>query len=464
MSTPPHPSPLTIVCLCGGTRGDTQPVLAIALALRKQSCCCVLIGPPEQREFIEAMGFEYHPFPHNMRQWMQQDEELQEACLRGDVSAALERTGRVVSSCLGAHPEVVRQVVEGQRGRVHGVLGSSMEWLTAAVMGEALGVPAIGMWMQPTYPSSEVYPVMVDPAVESLPREPSAIQELHLQVLGGWFASWSASLNEMCARVGVHEWSEHTLLQHIRGERPNFMAVHAFSPAVFPAGPPSDVPVHAHGSGFLFVEHTDDPSGRHVAFDPLLEGFLARGEAPVYLGWGSMCMSMKDAAQYTATLVRALMASRRRGILLRGWQELDTCLLTEPALCAYAQANVLTVESIAHELLFPRCSAVLVHGGMGTTAQAMRSGRPILVSPWSFDQMWMAESVQAKGLGKRVSPLPVLSSEELAAAITCVLDDAAIAARCQEMRARLLQERGNEAAAERVLSFVRARAVAKPTG
>jgi UDP:flavonoid glycosyltransferase YjiC (YdhE family) len=65
---------------------------------------------------------------------------------------------------------------------------------------------------------------------------------------------------------------------------------------------------------------------------------------------------------------------------------------------------VLFVVALPHSWLFPRAGAVIHHGGIGTTTQAMRSGCPMLVEPYGNDQFFNARRVLALGVGSAMHP------------------------------------------------------------
>src|SRR4029077_17247403 len=84
-----------------------------------------------------------------------------------------------------------------------------------------------------------------------------------------------------------------------------------------------------------------------------------------------------------------------RGILLTGFS--DQLPAPLPRLvhhCPYA----------SFQKLFPRCAAVVHHGGVGTTAQALAAGVPQLVLPLAWDQPDNAARVKGLGVGDRLSP------------------------------------------------------------
>ena len=124
-------------------------------------------------------------------------------------------------------------------------------------------------------------------------------------------------------------------------------------------------------------------------------------------------------------------------------------------LLAYAAANVLFVDSVPQDWLFPQCSCVVIHGGAGTTAVALASGRPVVVSPVFWDQAWFADRVVELGVGLRVAHPCWLAATELALAVKTARDTERIAAAAVELAENVKLEPGAIGAAERVLEFIK---------
>merc|ERR1719424_1490649 len=102
------------------------------------------------------------------------------------------------------------------------------------------------------------------------------------------------------------------------------------------------------------------------------------------------------------------MALGKRGIILGGFAQLEsrssrTSAVAnesdEAALVAYMAEKILFVRTAPHEWLFPRCAVSVHHGGSGTTAVALRSGKPTIITPCFLDQFGNAEMVARCGCG-----------------------------------------------------------------
>jgi len=170
---------------------------------------------------------------------------------------------------------------------------------------------------------------------------------------------------------------------------------HVFTDAPIVAADAALAPTTFEETGAWLLE---DPS-------PLpdeLERFLAAGEPPIYVGLGSMRGSPASPA-----LLDAARASGHRVVLSRGWAELDTD----------GKGDCITIGDVDHQKLFPRCAAIVHHGGAGTTTTAALAGRPQVIVPHNYDQFYWRERVRALGIGAAGPAASELDAPSLAAAI-----------------------------------------------
>jgi UDP:flavonoid glycosyltransferase YjiC (YdhE family) len=133
--------------------------------------------------------------------------------------------------------------------------------------------------------------------------------------------------------------------------------------------------------------------------------FLAAGEPPIYVGFGSI--GVEDPAAITRTIFTALDEAGARGIVSEGWAHLGGQALPP---------NVGLVGDCPHDWLFPRCRAVCHHGGAGTTAAGLRAGLPTVVVPFFGDQFFWGQTVANAGAGPAPIPVGRLDSATLAEA------------------------------------------------
>jgi sterol 3beta-glucosyltransferase len=200
--------------------------------------------------------------------------------------------------------------------------------------------------------------------------------------------------------------------------------VYGFSSNLLPR--PSDWGDWLHVSGHWFL---DEQSEWRPPDD--LVRFLEAGKPPVYVGFGSMID--KQIRRATPIVLKALQRTNRRGSLLGGWGDLGKGDLPE---------TVLRIDSVPHDWLFGKVSAVVHHGGAGTTATGLRYSRPTVIVPFFADQPFWGERVHRLGAGPRPIPFSRLSVENLTQAIDRSVSDLDMRRKAAELGEKLQHEDG----------------------
>lgn len=194
---------------------------------------------------------------------------------------------------------------------------------------------------------------------------------------------------------------------------------------------PSDWGEHWQVTGFLF---DDDPDWSPPQD---LVDFLAAGEAPVYIGFGSMPDTKPQAT--TRILIEAVQKAGKRAVILTGWAGFGVDDLPD---------NIHILKYAPHNWLFPRMAAVVHHGGSGTTASGLRAGVPTVVVPHQGDQGFWGRTIKRLGVGTAPIPRKKLTAENLAAAITDATTNRVIHAAAQALSVKIEQEDGVAIAVE----------------
>ncbi|QFZ18877.1 glycosyltransferase [Saccharothrix syringae] len=205
---------------------------------------------------------------------------------------------------------------------------------------------------------------------------------------------YGPALNSHRAAIGLPPVDN--VRDHVFTDRPWLAA----DPVLCPSEGMTDLDLVQTGAWVL-------PDDRPLPAD--LEAFLDAGEPPVYVGFGSMAAYAPEGIARVAT--EAVRAQGRRVLLARGWAGL---VPVDDA------ADCFVVGEVNQQALFPRVAAVVHHGGAGTTTAAARAGAPQVVVPRIADQPHWAARVAELGIGAaHDTSTPTVDS--LSAALTAAL-------------------------------------------
>eukprot|EP00897_Mesotaenium_endlicherianum_P000869 jgi/Mesen1/10783/ME000091S10300 len=415
---------LKIVIMVVGTRGDVQPFIALGQKLAFEHGHHVRLATNRMYgEFVESCGLEFFP--------MGGDPELLSALMvknRGVMPGRLHELAEsrseyrsIISSCWAActspslhtgddfAPDAIISNPPAS-GHVH--------------CAEKLGIHLHLVFTMPWSPTRE-YPHPFAPLMLNYKKK----NVLNL---------WSHYLMETFITYGVIDIINELDPLAPLGDGPAGVLhrlrvpfSYAWSPSLTPK--PSDWGEHIDVVGFMFLEGAEQA----YAPPPELQRFLEAGPAPVYIGFGSM--SVEDPKHLTRVIFSALEKVGQRAVVARGWANIGEDATPPP--------NVLLIGSVPHTWLFQRCSAVVHHGGAGTTAAGIAAGKPTLVVPFFGDQHIWGQLVAEKGLGARPIAVTRLTEDRLVDALRTLVKPSVQAA-ALHMQAQFQQEDGVAAAAE----------------
>ncbi|HYW51139.1 MAG TPA: glycosyltransferase [Gemmatimonadaceae bacterium] len=393
-----------LVIVTSGSRGDVQPYLALALRAAAGGHRVTIATHAVFESWITSHGIAFralHGNPVQMLSGAGARAWLADGSLRGLLQFGRE-FGRDFPSLLQGMLDDITTVA-----RDADVVLYSAVCMPAAQLHEVHGTPVIGGLLQPLTPTGAF------PAAGlswRAPRSAGDRRRNRISHIVGEQLLWQP------ARRIVNRWREQQLdlaplpfAGPLPAQRASaaYPVCYGYSPAVLPR--PADWPAWIAPTGWWFL---DEP-----AYEPntLLQAFLAHGEAPVTIGFGSM--TPQDGEWLTSVVVDACERAECRALLLQGWGSLG-----DTALPAWAHVE----RDVPHAWLFPRSSAIVHHGGAGTTGAGVRSGVPSIIVPLGFDQQFWGSRLQAMG----VSPAPVkrrdLTVEKLAAALRRARSDQAM--------------------------------------
>jgi rhamnosyltransferase subunit B len=229
------------------------------------------------------------------------------------------------------------------------------------------------------------------------------------------------------ARLATRGWDEPVVrLRRRLGLTPAGNAIYEgqFSPylnlALFSrllAQPQPDWPAHTVVTGPIFYDRSTGGAG----LDPSLSRFLDEGAPPIVFTLGTAAVGV--AGRFYAESVRAAGDLGRRAVLLVGSS-------AENRLPGPLPPEIHVADAAPFSRLFPRAAATVHSGGAGSTAQALRSGRPQLVVPHAHDQADNAFRTTRLGVA-RMLPAGRYRSDRAAVALRALLKDETVLRRAE---------------------------------
>jgi vancomycin aglycone glucosyltransferase len=381
-----------------GSRGDVEPLVALALELRALEQDVRLCVPPDFQDWIEGLGFPVVPIGPELRKAM---------------------ATAPPAPLAPPSPERRRQLADATVTVPFVTLAAAALQIAARSVAERLGVGYVFAAYCPAVLPSAHHPPPVLPGVPGQPDLGAAGNLALWDRDSERFAdAFGPALNAHRGLLGLEPVGD--VRGHVFTNRP-FLAA---DPVLAPWPEPECV---TQTGAWLLADERPLPHD--------LSAFLDAGQPPVYFGFGSMRVPQVMAQ----VMLQAARAAGRRAIVSRGWAELSL---------DGTGTEWLAIDEVDHAALFRRVAAVVHHGGAGTTTAAALAGVPQVVVPQFYDQPYWAQRVQRLGIGHAPAPgLP--TADSLASALDEVLRPD-VARRARDV-ATMIRRDGARDAAERLL-------------
>ena len=391
-----------------GSHGDVHPFVAVGVAMRDRGHAVTLVTAEPFRELAARHGFEfaptgtaedYHALTH--------DPDLWHPSRSLKVLFGPPRFERLLRD---GYRELVAAIEPGNTVVVGGSLG-----LAGRVAQDALGVPFVSVHLQPMAILSVVNP----------PRTATVR-------VRDWWPHWfrralffvadravldplmAPAVNRLRVAAGLPR------MRRVFGPwRHSPLRVLAFFPRWYADAP--DYPPQLSHVGFVRYDQAERPT------PPAVEAFLRAGPPPVAVSFGT---AMRRGGPYFAAATDAFRRTGLRGLILAK---------SGDQIPADLPANVLHADYAPFSAVLPRCAALIHHGGIGTTAQALAAGVRQLVMPMAFDQPDNATRLVRFGVARTLWPRH-FTGANVATALTALLADDAVGRAAAEYAARMAAE------------------------
>jgi sterol 3beta-glucosyltransferase len=375
-----------------GTRGDVQPYLALARVLQERGHVVQLAAPAQFASLAAQNRVPFAPLPGEFLALLDTPEGKAAVSGGQGFSAGFKLLKHV--------RPLMRRLLETEWQAVKDFGPDMIVYHPKSVasphMAQALGVPHILASPLPGFTPTAAFPSPMLPYASLGPLNWTS----HLLAMHG---------ADLLFGKMLREWRREALglPSRFKFRMPN-RTIYAYSKHVVPV--PSDWTKDILVSGYWFL---DEPSW---TMPDGLASFLACGDRPVYVGFGSMPGLDPEALADTA--MAALAQTGKRGLLAIGGGALKIRKMP---------AHVHVIDTAPHGELFRHVSATVHHGGAGTTAASIRAGVPMTICPFFGDQPFWARRIVDLGIGPGPLDRKRLDVRQFAAALTAMEDPGMIA-------------------------------------
>jgi vancomycin aglycone glucosyltransferase len=396
-----------------GTRGDVQPMLALALALRARGHSAWFVLPLDFVDWIRASGFDavsngvameammYAPAAAlESRRWQFRHLKEHAARMFSPIADASDGADLIV----GAGAQIVTASVAEWRDVPH----ANIAFCPCAVPGGDAPPPVL---------RTQAFPAWFNRA---------------LWQIGGAAADFGLRGTINRGRAALELQPTSSPLQDLAAS----CVIVAADRDLAPLG--DDVLPTVVGTDAWVLEQPQE-------LDQQVDAFLADGAPPIYVGFGSMASShARMLAEHAVDSARAV---GRRLILAGGWAHLDR--FAPPH-----DDDVIAVPSVSHGAVLPRVALAVHHGGAGTTTAVARAGVPQVIVPHVLDQFYWARRIVRLGLGPASLPVELVTADVLTERIDSALNDVRIRDRAAALGSVIGPRNGVGAAVDRLERLV----------
>ena len=413
---------MRLLLIAIGTRGDVQPYVALGHRLLRSGHDVRVAAHDRFSSLVTDHGLSFSPVSGDPQ-----------ALLRSEAGQRfVHGSGTGLTRAFRLGMRVVADEIERGVGDVHRaardadvLLTSPLGVAAAHPVAEARGVPLLRAFYAPATPTVQEPAFRLPAGIELGRRFNLATHAWRRQLM--WLMA-RPTMNRRCrAPLGLPPLSLRDPMIDI--DRRRHPVIYGYSEVIVPR--PADWPPHVHVTGYWTLPQQANPP-----VPARLADFLAAGDPPVFVGFGSM--PGFDADRLVDMTVRAARIAGRRAVLQ---------LADAPGQQVTGGSDeVLIINGAPHQWLFDRVAGVVTHGGSGTVAAALTAGRPTQVVPFLLDQHLWAERTAALGAGPAPIPPREVTAERLADAMTELATNSWMRAVARSIGNRLRAEDGVGAA------------------
>jgi vancomycin aglycone glucosyltransferase len=380
-----------------GTRGDVQPMVALATGLMNRGHDVTIFAPPENEGLASFNKCRFVPFGPGIKQAVSENPEKQKGGVTVTISP--KEGKKIIGDQMSLLPDLIRDTDL--------VLGA----------GIVMGVQTAADILKVPYRCVAFYPIVLGTAKDD---------PLKSRLMFGF----GTSMINMFVKGFINKYrAQHSLppikdvWAHWLGEK----VIIACDRELHPAHEGVAFPFVQ--TGFMLLPSKND-------LPEYVKEFISSGQPPVYIGFGSN--PIVNAGTYTHVFEQVRDITQQRLIISKGW-------------AGFSENNtkdILYVDEMPFDLLFPRMAAVVYHGGTGTMAAVARAGIPQAAFPFMGDQFSNQKQIVKLGLGPETCNFKKMTAESIAGAVRECITNSKHKQAAAEMGQKLQKVNGIELTVE----------------
>ncbi|MDQ2936115.1 MAG: glycosyltransferase [Acidobacteriota bacterium] len=423
-----------------GSFGDVHPYIAIALELKARGHSPVIATSEVYREKMDALGLEFRPVRPEMPSY-DDPEELAKFAI--DLMAPRGGTEKVIELFTRALPEIYEDLDAAVKDA--DLLLTHPLPLVGPILSQKRGVPWVSSVLAPiSFFSAYDPPVLPQiPSLYHIVRLSPILGRLVYQIASHKLEKIMQPVYRLRAELGLPRGAQPLL----GGQHSPSLVLALFSSVL--AKPQADWPPKTIVTGFPFYDRRDFFGEFETPFE--VTRFLNDGPPPIVFTLGSSAFWV--AKDFYRDSIKAAQALGQRALLLIGHERNlpDTPLPEGIAAFDYAPFG---------EVL-PRALAIVHQGGVGTTGQGLRSGRPVLIVPHAHDQFDNAARVVRLGCGRMIAR-PRYNAHTATKELEKLLGNPDHSTKATEVGKQVRNENGAAAAADAIEELLSGRTTREP--
>ena len=433
-----------VVISTAGSLGDLNPFIALALVLKQRGFDPLIASQIEFRGKIEAEGIAFHALRPGVED------------VKDELGIDQQTVFRKATNGSSGLPFLVRRIAMPFLRRAYADMMSATQGaalvvthpsaFAARLAAETRGI----LWMSAVLAPFGLMSTCDPPVFSTAPglallreltntRFDAALLAMVKKVTDPWTAPFQALRRELGLPPVINPLFE--------GQFSPYATLALYSRWMGELQP--DHPVNCEITGFAFY---DQPPGAPTELPADLKRFLAEGPPPLVFTLGTALVN--DPGDFYQRSFETAQLLGRRAVFLG----LDGALgENAEGIRRTLPPSMIGAGYVPHSMIFPHAEAIVHHGGVGTTAQALRAGKPQLITPFAGDQPDNAMRMRRLGVARELAP-GAYSPRRAAAGLAALTRDPELMARAASIGRSVASERGAEAAADIIENLIEARA------